>query len=378
MAIEPPPQPELFTLDMLTHAVRNALGEPDGALIDWDCQPIYGGASALFGAIAGVYRVSGHMRADGVLTPWSLALKVLGKTAHGDDPASAAYWRRESLVHQSPLREYLPAGLAMPLCFAVTENETTSWLWLEDLGEMRAARWGLDEYANVAYLLGQFNATFLAHRPLPQWDWLSRRWLRSWVQSAAPEAARLPALRDHPLIQRWFPPGDFARIVALWDQREAGLQILERLPHTLCHLDANRRNLIRRQGQAGAAATTLIDWAGCGIAAIGEELAWLVWASYFMFEVDPTEIDQLEAATFEQYVAGLRDAGWQGDEREVRIGYALGSAFRNATALGLDTVLDAEQRSGIEQVSGRSLEECLDRWADVNRRALDNLDALGL
>jgi aminoglycoside/choline kinase family phosphotransferase len=198
------------------------------------------------------------------------------------------------------------------------------------------------------------------------------------VQAAAPEAARLPALHDHSLIQRWFPSDDLARIVGLWDRREAGLQMLERLPHTLCHLDANRRNLIRRQDQAGAVTTTLIDWAGCGIAAIGKELAWLVWASYFMFEVDPTEIDRLEAATFQQYVAGLRDAEWRGDQREVRIGYALGSAFRNATALGLDMVLDAEQRSSIEQVSGRPLEECLDRWADVNHRALDNLDALGL
>jgi aminoglycoside/choline kinase family phosphotransferase len=164
----------------------------------------------------------------------------------------------------------------------------------------------------------------------------------------------------------------------LWEQRDTLLQVLERLPHTLCHLDANRRNLVRRDDLTGAVTTTLIDWASCGIAALGEELAWLVWASYFLFEVDPAEIDQLETTTFNHYVAGLRDVGWHGDERAVRLGYAIGSAFRNATPLGIDSVLDPEQQAGIALVSGRSLEQCLDRWAEVNHRVLNNLDALQL
>jgi hypothetical protein len=137
---------------------------------------------------------------------------------------------------------------------------------------------------------------------------------------------------------------------------------------------ANRRNMLSRTQSTGVEVTTLIDWSTCGIAALGEELAWLVWASYFLFEVDPAEIDELEATTFSHYVTGLRDVGWQGDERDVRIGYAIGSVFRNATASGMDAVLESQQHADIEQAFGAPLEVCLDRWADVNHRVLNNLD----
>ncbi len=379
MTTDLPPSPELFPLDMLTHAVRNALNAPNGVIADWQCQPVYGGASAIFGgAIAGVYRITGHCRAGTELTLWSLILKVIGTTPQAPSPANAAYWRRELLVYQSALRDCLPSGLRMPRCFASTENETTAWMWLEDLGEMRANHWSLEQYASVAYLLGQFNGTFLVRQTVPQWEWLSHQGLRAWVEAAVPDAARLPTLHDNSLIQRWFPADDFDRIVRLWEQRDTLLQVVERLPHTLCHLDANRRNLVRRVDHTGAVTTTLIDWATCGIAALGEELAWLVWASYFLFEVDPAEVEQLEAATFNHYLAGLRDIGWQGDESEVRIGYAIGSAFRNATPLGITSVLEPEQQASIAAVSGRPIEQCLDRWAEVNHRVLNNLDALEL
>lgn len=236
MTTELPSPPELFPLDMLTRAVRNALNAPNGVIADWQCQPVSGGASTIFGgAIAGVYRITGLFRAGADVTPWSLILKIIGTTPHATSPANAAYWRRELLVYQSALRDCLPSGLQMPRCFASTENETTAWMWLEDLGEMRANHWDPEQYARVAYLLGQFN-----------------------------------------------------------------------------------------------------------------------------------------------YLAGLHDVGWQGDEGEVRIGYAIGSAFRNATPLGITSVLDPEQQASIAAVSGRSIEQCLDRWAEVNHRVLNTLDALDL
>jgi hypothetical protein len=364
----------LFTPDMLASVVRTALNSSEGLLVDWQAQPISGGASTLTGAIAGVYRVTGEFRTETALLPWSLILKVIGKGAHGSAPASPGYWRREPLVYQSVLRDNLPPGLAMPRCFAVTETETMCWMWLEDLGEMRATPWSVEQYAQVAYRLGQFNGLFLVQQPLPQWPWLCRQWLHAWVAGAAPETARLPTVREHPLIQRWFPPQDFARILELWERREMLLQVLDGLPHTLCHLDANRRNLISRPQHTGLEVTTLIDWANCGIAALGEELAWLVWASYFLFEVDPADINELEVTTFRHYVAGLRTVGWQGDERDVRTGYAIGSAFRNATALGIDAVLDPQQHVAIEQIFGQPLDLCLARWADVNHRVLNQLD----
>ena len=71
-----------------------------------------------------------------------------------------------------------------------------------------------------------------------------------------------------------------------------------------------------------------VDWAYAGHGAVGEELVPLVVGSLFFFEAVGIAPRDLDAACFAGYVAGLREAGWAGDERLVRLGFTADAALR--------------------------------------------------
>jgi hypothetical protein len=86
-------------------------------------------------------------------------------------------------------------------------------------------------------------------------------------------------------------------------------------------------------------------------------------------EVDLAQARALEDIVFEGYLEGLRDAGWRGNPRQVRLGYTAGSLRFRMGELdrGIDMILDESQHLAAEQVYGRSMEEIEDHWAQVNQ-----------
>jgi hypothetical protein len=92
-------------------------------------------------------------------------------------------------------------------------------LWLEDLGDGDGGGWSLERYSLVARGLGQFGGACAGNRPVPDWPWLSRGWLASWVeQAAAGFEVFADAVRD-PLLARLYPPQVAAVMVELWQAR---------------------------------------------------------------------------------------------------------------------------------------------------------------
>ena len=85
-------------------------------------------------------------------------------------------------------------------------------------------------------------------RPLPAESWLSRGFLRAWVTRRATSAAKLPGIREHPLVRRAFPPAVADGVLRLWRDMDTLLDALDQLPQTLCHLDATPSNLFARRG----------------------------------------------------------------------------------------------------------------------------------
>jgi hypothetical protein len=236
--------------------------------------------------------------------------------------------------------------------------------------------WPVARFGIAAHHLGRFNGAYLAGRPLPQATWLNRRLLRTRADRNAAFWSNLEAARALPLFRRGWPDDLPERAWGLFQARHALLDLLERLPHTLRHADADRRNLLARD-QGSRSETVAIDWAYTGIGPIGEDVAPLVVSSVLWFKgVAPADLPELDAVAFDAYIAGLRDAGWHGDPRLARFGCTATMALRYGPLLGIVSVVDADarRRAAFEQMLGHTLEEALDRYAEVQRFVLDRAD----
>lgn len=337
-------------------------------MVTWRSAQIHGGSGGGVGASAtAVYRYSGHARDHGMVRPWSVILKILYARG-GDDPSASHYWRREANVYLSELPKTLPSGLAAPRCLGVSEHPGESiWLWLEDVTD-EIGQWSLERYGLAAYQLGRFNADYLTGRQLPNWTWLSTDWIRHDLQQIGTQIERFVANLQNPLMRRFFPGDAGARVIRLWSEREAFLVVLDRLPGTLCHYDAFRRNLFARD-EDQRQQTVLIDWAFLGIGPLAAEIVSLVWVSLVFCEVDAASAQEFSDIVFDGYLSGLRDAGWRGDEQRVRLGYVAAMAIRRLGTIGymLPDILDETRHAEAEGVMRHPMVEWADRCAEAGR-----------
>lgn len=326
----------------------------------------------------GVFRVAGRATAPDGPREWSVILKLLPE---GDQPASSwSHPAREALAYDCGLLEELPDGLSAPRCLGHDAAPDGHRLWLEDLGD-GDGDWTLDDYATAARELGRFNGAYLTGHPIPDAPWLSRDWLRSWLDEGAAAVGELPAHRAHPLVRAVYPDELVHVLERLWARRDDVLAALERLPHVLCHFDAFRRNLFLRSGRLVA-----VDWAFLGVGPVGAELAPLVSASTAFAGIERASWGALERAAWEGYAGGLRDAGWDGPEEVVRFGFAASSALRygpGVVRLLLPTLLDPSTQQRAEQLLGLPFDAIVDLWSAVGaeqarlaREALSLLPAL--
>ncbi len=309
----------------LTGVVSQLLNIPNVAISDWSYERLDGGAGEWGDYISSPYLFTGKANALDGEYKWSLILKVVGTKAIQDDPSDALYWKREVLAYQSGELAGLPGKLAAPYFFGIyTFSEKVIGLWLEYVADDFVSNWSLEHYGIVARYLGEFNGTFLTMRQSPESIWLSREWFHQIVEDdlTIDMIERLRQPHDQPAVRHWFKEGNDTRILQLWDEREMFIKALDRLPQTLVHRDAFRRNLFIKHDQVVA-----IDWAQIGIDAIGVELVSLVISSCFHSEFRIGNIRELAHEVFDAYLQGLADAGWHGEPRLVRLGFTAGSAM---------------------------------------------------
>jgi hypothetical protein len=380
------PAAQLAAIDRatLTPLVQSALNSELVEVMDWDYEQLHGGA----GAGNAIYRFAGQGRDREQKMSWSLILKTVYPEGDNAHISAWNYYKREADAYQSGWLDDLPGGLAAPRCFGVVEHpDGTCWIWLEDLTDVIGPHWPLEHYGLVARHAGQFNGAYLVDRPLPSWSWLSSGWLQQVIESSA---SAIPLLRDsldHALIRRRMPGDASDRYFRLWDQRGVYLDALDRLPQTLCHFDIFCRNLFARRTAGDDHQTVAIDWAFAGRGAIGEELVPLILGSVMFFEVGLDQAQALEEIAFESYLEGLRDAGWRGDPRQVRLGYAAAASLRykfNDVGRWLALVLDENMHPLIQQMWGMPIEDVIDhgvqmessfdRLADEARELMDALE----
>jgi hypothetical protein len=224
------------------------------------------------------------------------------------------YWRREADAYLSrPLRDGLQvAGLDIAKA-DVEETDTGVVLWLEDVAGTPGTEFSLADHAAVAAALGRWHA----QGPLSE-TWASRRFLRDYSASkpASYELVEDDEAWQRPLIASCWPAAlrdGWRRLLA---NRETLLTITESLPRTRSHLDVWVSNEIRRPNGP----IVLLDWAFAGDGAVGEDLGNHIPDAAFDLFWPAERLAELDETCFNAYLHGLREAGWHGDEREVRLG----------------------------------------------------------
>ena len=323
--------------------VSSALGNDAIEVTEWNCVALKGG----YGEGSSIYRFHGTGLDEGHELTWSLILKVLQRGDRVDDPSHYRYWKREYLVFESGLLDRVTGNLHTPKCLGISEpSDDECWIWLEDIANDVGPIWPLSQFGPVARHLGQFNGAYLSGEPMPSEPWLSVGWLRELISNSE---SGIDLLRDsltHPLVSRWYTETVARDTIRLWEEREMYLDALDHLPQTFCHRDANWRNLFYRKSSKGKAKTIAVDWQETGQGAIGEEIVGLTCSSIVFEQIDVAQAPRLDRIVFENYLLGLRDAGWQGDFRIVRFGFAAASALHysfKALKFLLETVLDEKK-----------------------------------
>jgi Phosphotransferase enzyme family len=285
----------------------------------------------------------------------------------GDEESHWYYWRREAEAYRSGLLAGLGGGIRAPRCDLVADRGDGSVaLWLEDLRGDPASSWSLDRYQLAARHLGQAQGEFIAARRLPDDPWLSRRWLRSYLDQPL-RRLTVPTDRElwrHPLLAGWFPAPPTAALQAMRADRGRFLAALDRMPTTLCHHDFHPANLF----DGGHGTTAAIDWSFVGIGPLGEDAGNLVPDAVLDFHVDPEDLDALYEAVAGGYAAGLRAAGWSGPDATVRLAM---SATMAAKFAWIGPALAHAVIDGRELLNGRPLGDAVPWWAPTVGFLLD-------
>jgi hypothetical protein len=350
----------------LASVLHNALG-PDTQLDgSWHGRPLHGG----FGG-QGLYRLAGEARIRDGVRPWSAVLKLCPPERKDGDPAAWDAPRRETLAYASGFLDQLPGPLVAPRCLELTDRpDGSTWLWLEEVVDECPGPWGIDRFVLAARHLGRFNGAFLAAGTLPDHAWFSRNWLRRYIAAEGVAAATIDVSADAPsLLRQCFPAPVILWLRELWAERETFLSVLDRLPQTICHHDAFRRNLFAQHTADGQEQTVAIDWAFAGIGAVGAELTPLVLGSLGFFEVRDCAPRELTEAALAGYVTGLREAGWEGEERLVRLGFLASAALLytvGTAGLTMAIVGDPTQYPAFEHTMGCSMAEAVAAWAELS------------
>jgi hypothetical protein len=378
------PAPPGLDAAALTPVVRRLLGSRTAEVLDWECRPL--GYAQVWQTTGGVHRVLGTAVDRGVRSPWSLILKIASAPPPGStgflagtaEPGSTDYWKREAELFRDGVLDAVRGAFAPPACYGVVEPDPgAAWIWLEEVEEAVGPVWPLERFALAAQHLAQFNGRYLVGEPVPEHPSFCRpNYVRPHVAATCAErtVALAPAVWAEPAVRAVFPADAEARYRRLWDEQAVLLDLIDRLPRVFCHRDAFRNNLIARRTPDGAERTAAIDWALAGPGHLGEDLFKLVNVTLAITAV-PFGPAELEAAAFDGYLAGLRDAGWTGDARLVRLGYCATAAVMMVPPfLGLRLVREPAFAEAWARARARPAEEVRDRFVSVCRLLLERAE----
>ncbi len=322
----------------------------------------------------GVYRV----RAQGRSAVLKVVREGAGATPDGlwgadTDVRARNYWKREWLAFDTGLLGGLPGRLRAPRTLLTTDRgDGECWIWMEDVAGRSGADLDDGDLRTVAHALGSTQGAYAAGTArLPDEPWLSRGWLRGWVEVC--RRSFVPALIDAD-TPGWDDPRTApmremrAEAAALWDRHEDLLRIAESAPSTLVHWDFWPANVFVEGSRVVA-----IDWSQVGISGLTHDLDQLTLDPVWMQVRPDASLDALEAVVLDGYLAGLREAGCDVAAEQVRRWYAATAAARFVWLLGGQPALATNPAAltAQERRLGRPFDRIVAAKARVIRRAID-------
>ena len=278
-------------------------------------------------ATGGIWRIRGP-RGRAILKIGTGAGTGSARWPTSDDPRHWNFWRREHLAYSSGFADsvYADAGIRAPaLLHAEERSDGSLALWLEDVSGAPGISWSVAALAAFARRLGAAQARWAGRDPGQ--PWLSRRWLRGYLDAYAAANADLATVAwDHEAAIRTWPAKLRETLRALWEYRASVLAVAESSPQTLCHLDVWPMNLIAADD--GVRQTILLDWSFTGQGALGEDVSNLIIDSVADGLIAPDLLPEIAATLPEAYLEGLRAGGWSGPADAVRTAIAATGAAK--------------------------------------------------
>jgi hypothetical protein len=271
----------------------------------------------------------------------------------GADISHRNYWKREWLAFDSGLLGTLPGRLRAPQALLTTEcDDSTCWIWMEDVAGRTGSELDLQDLDTVAYALGTTHGSYAGSQvELPDDPWLSRNWLRGWVDTCTTFIA--PLHED----SRWADPRLAPllplreRVDALWSRRGELLGIADEPPLAITHWDFWPANLyVTADGEAVA-----IDWSQIGLGGITHDLDQITLDTVWMLVRPDESLDVLEEGILAAYIAGLHEGGYSARRSDILRWYAAAAALRYSWLAGgqPDVAEDAERVQFQESRFGR-------------------------
>ncbi len=298
----------------LTEVVRRALASASFQITEWSVRQL-SDQGVMNNEGLWLYSGQGHDRQGA--RPWSVVLKTLLRDE--PEPPASDLWsrKRELQLAQSGLTDRLPGPVVAPRFYLTEERPDGPWVWMEHIQDARPGPWKLEDFAFAARELGRWNAGCLRLTPGPDEPWFSRQPYRSWLNWLD-----IQTCWQFPINAKHISSALRERYDRLWVEREDFYAVIESLPQVFSHFDAHRRNAFVRRSAEQGDELVLVDWAQCGLGPLGAELNNLIGADLYLLEWPAAAVRDLDAAVFGNYLQGLRETGWSGDARSVRLGYA--------------------------------------------------------
>ena len=352
------PKPRLGR-DTVRDLVRTLLDDRTAEISGWTEQPLHGGVSNSL-----VARLQGVAAATHGPQPWSLVVKYLQVDANdawqvrGLEPSHWRYWKRDWHVYQASWLSSLDPDFGPPRIYGVGElDPSTAWIAMEFLTPP-TERWSPERFPQVARILGRMNGRFLTGRPLPDEPWLTRDYIRMYVDSAEPVLNHLTELAKAPLVRDIYPPDAVADLQAFWTDREQFYAALAACPQVFSHFDVFTRNAFLTENGTGRLQVTAVDWELCGVVPVGGELGSLTGASLAFLDLSPDIAEEVTQACLNAYLAGLADVDAVVSPVQVEFAALTTNAMRNALGLAgpvISILLDPKLHPMVEQIVGVSL-----------------------